>query len=61
MSEQVMPPGARESLPITLPDTSLAIPRSDERRDLYPIRKPPVINRPAKPSLGRRRRRRLME
>ena len=56
--------GPREaSLPVTLPDSSVAIPRdvTRERRDLFPIRKPEPVNRPARPSLGRRRRRRLIE
>jgi hypothetical protein len=50
-----------KGLPVTLPDTSLAIPRNDQRRDLYPIRQPepqrPIGHRP---SLAARRRRRFI-
>ncbi len=49
-------------LPVTLPDTSLAIPRDTERRDLFPIRKPKQSKpAPRRPSLATRRRRRLTE
>jgi hypothetical protein len=54
------PPKDFRSLPVTLPDTSLAIPRNDQRRDLFPIR-PPEPPRPARrQSLAHRRRRQLI-
>jgi hypothetical protein len=50
----------KTSLPIALPDTSIAIPRNDQRRDLYPIRQPDPPKFPRRPSLAMRRRRRLV-
>jgi hypothetical protein len=53
-------PDRKIGIPLSLPDHSLAIPRSAERRDLYPIRQPdPPRMVPRKPSLAARRRRRL--
>jgi hypothetical protein len=54
-------PKNSRSLPVTLPDTSLAIPRGADRPDLFPIRQPepqrPIGHRP---SLAARRRRRFV-
>jgi hypothetical protein len=51
----------RLGLPISLPDTSVAIPRNDRRIDLVPIRQPqPRVPLGRKPSLAARRRRRLI-
>ena len=61
MPEAPANPVRETSLPVTLPDKSLAIPRDRERRDQFPIRNPEPAKRPARPSLGRRRRRRLTE
>jgi hypothetical protein len=44
---------------VTLPDTSLAIPRDDQRRDLFPIRPPTPTKLIRRPSLANRRRRHL--
>jgi hypothetical protein len=43
---------------VTLPDTSLAIPR-DKRPDMFPIRVPVPAKPIRRPSLAHRRRRRL--
>jgi hypothetical protein len=57
--EPVIPSDRGSALPVTLPDTSIAIPQ-DHRRDLFPIRapKPPKLVR--RPALAARRRARLM-
>ena len=61
---QTTTPGTRAGhdtgLPLTLPDTSLTIPRDTTRRDLYPIRQPEHRKpSPRRPSLGARRRQHL--
>lgn len=56
-----MPEEQRLRLPVSLPDTSVAIPRSDQRPDLFPIRQAqPQGPIGRKPSLAARRRRRLV-
>jgi hypothetical protein len=50
-------PGIKPS--VTLPDTSIALPRTDQRRDLYPIRQPEPTPRPFRQSVAGRWRRRV--
>jgi hypothetical protein len=50
----------RFSLPVTLPDTSIAVPRKGARPDLFPIRAPEPPKFVRRPSLATRRRARLM-
>lgn len=52
-------PGPLPPLPVTLPDTALAIPRNTERRDQFPIHKPEPKPQPHRVSLAARRRRQL--
>jgi hypothetical protein len=58
--EPVISANRRFGLPVTLPSSSIAIPRKVARPDLYPIRpaEPPKFIR--RPSLATRRRARLM-
>lgn len=56
----VIPTERRSALPVTLPDTAIAIPQDRQKRDLYPIRTPASPKFVRRPSLATRRRARFI-
>jgi hypothetical protein len=56
----VIPAERKSELRVTLPDTSVAVSRDGQRRDLFPIRAPEPPRFVRRPSLATRRRARLM-